>query len=226
MLVVRRTRNGNSVPGAARALFAVRRRFRMWLWAMLGLAIVMPAAASDYPQNLAFLLAGERAGCTGFYWRANLREPGHAYFLSAGHCWQQRYVKPREAKVLWATVSDNRPSFIDVLIGETPDERPVPTYPQEFLDEPTVGDAYTSIAMRVGVEPTFETFRLTFKRNLGDAYEYEADRCLAPGYSGAPVLTEDGRLVGVAILRDRRFCNRVYAFPMQLLYMLRPDLHP
>lgn len=196
--------------------------------AFLLLAIGIPLGATLGPSpELAFLLSGNYVACTALYWRPVPGQPGRAYFLSAGHCWQERYVKPTGARVVWAKVPGDRSTFMDILVGETGDVRSTIAYPQEFTETPKVGDVHVMLAMRVrSMTPRFEPRRLTFKTNLGDAYVYEADDCVAPGYSGAPVLTEDGRLVGIVILGDSKFCKRLYVVPLSVLYGFRPDLRP
>lgn len=197
--------------------------------AALTAAGAAPGPAAQAPAGgLAFALYGERGSCTAFYWRPVPGQPEEAYFLSAGHCWQDHYLKPADARVVWAKVPQNRPTFLDILIGETTDDRPTHTYPAEMLDVPKVGAVHVALIMKlVRGQPVFDRTRLTFRQDLaGDSYVYDADDCVSPSYSGSPVLAEDGRLVGVVILGDNRFCTRLYVFPVMVLYALRPDLRP
>jgi hypothetical protein len=192
----------------------------------LVVAIVNPSWATSGPSpDLAFLLSGNYLACTALYWRPVAGQPGHAYFLTAGHCWQERYMKPKDAQVVWAKVPGDRPTFMDILVGETRDVRSTIAYPQEFSATPKIGDVHIMLAMNTwSMPPRFEPRRLTFQTNLGDAYVYDADDCVVPGYSGAPVFTEDGRLVGVAILGNSKLCKRLYVVPLSVLYGFRPDL--
>lgn len=191
-------------------------------------AVVSPLwAATGVPGDLAFLLSGPIGSCTAFYWRPLPGQPGRAYFLSAGHCWQERYSSPSGVRIVWAKVPGDRPTFIDILVGETDSPRVAITWSQELAETPKVGDVHMMLAVRSSdINPRFERRRLTFRQNLGDAYVYDADKCVSPGYSGAPVLTEDGRLVGIVILGNSKLCKRLYAVPMSVLYAFRPDLRP
>lgn len=196
------------------------------IWTML--LVVPDAMASVRAGDLAFVLQGERGICTAFFWREVPGQPGQAYFLSAGHCWQAQYAAPQHAKVVWAEVPDSHVALLDILIVETIDGRPVRFYPREMLAEPHRGDvAYALVRKEPAGPPAFERMPVTFKGALGgDDCVYDADRCVFPAYSGAPVLTSDDRLVGVVILGDRNSCKRLYVFPMTTLYALRPDLRP
>lgn len=198
------------------------------VFVLLFFATPGPIGATPGPSpSFAFPLMGDRVLCTGFYWRPVPEQPGRSYFLSAGHCWQQRYATPESAHVVWAKVPGDRPTFVDFLVGETRDPRIATSYFQEFTETPRVGDVHLTLVMKGRPSmPRFESLRLTFKRNLDDVYVYDADDCVSPGYSGAPVFTEDQRLVGVAILGNSRLCKRVYVVPMSVLYSFRPDLRP
>jgi hypothetical protein len=152
--------------------------------------------------------------CTAFYWRQRMLEPSGwydsrrvaaAWYLTAGHCHRATFM--RLGNDHWfrfnpaVTVQDEGIDFAAIRGLET---RRVPVFPRPYTGEPQPGEVHITVGF-AGHGPRTEDVRgslrsqaLTFLRRAHSGeYVYRSSSWPIGGNSGSPVLTQDGRLVGI-----------------------------
>jgi len=187
-------------------------------------------ALSELYQKNTFLLwndtalSGGKPVCAAFYWKVRAKnsrgEISRSFYLSTGHVKTGRLVRDpnddftyRKTTVLFQiNKSDFAPDF---LVGTMSDERINPTYFKELTGN--LKDSEPVFMAKIMPErgKTIELQRLQMIEDRGDYLSFRSEYAAQEGMSGLPVVTGDGKLVGIFIgfLEDDPFI--VYVMPMR-----------
>ncbi len=174
----------------------------------------------------------ENASCYAFYFRpvGNRKDYFHAYVLSAGHCPASEYtttILVGAPEQEWQTV---RPAVLvnnlkietghlhDFFIGYIAERRPVPLFftVDEWRPIPDRDEYAMTVAepIRLRTSPTLQKIQFKEMRDDG-ALIFEAELSIEDGFSGAPVATNTGRLLGILIGSVRGKRNLYLVMPIK-----------
>jgi hypothetical protein len=156
--------------------------------------------SSDPSQAIARLQIG-RETCTAFFVKPN-------ELLTAGHCFKKAKtgtMTMRDGKT--ATATFKIAAAKDVAVAIVDGSFPV------LEKGATSGEAEVK-GYRLG-QWTESTGRVTGNNQQGDL-TFTASPSIEPGYSGAPLLTKDGKFIGVVVGVDRR-TNTAVAIPAKAI---------